>query len=85
MSWFWEYIRMASYALVLSISIFSLKCPKQNRLLILANIIFSLGGFLSLFHPMIFGSDPVVTRNWTVTPTVVLWAVLNFISFFKKK
>lgn len=79
-----EYIRMVAYALVITVSIFSLPYRSSHRFLVVANIIMGVGSFLSLFNVAVLGTDPVVSRNYILTPTAICWATLVFINFIKR-
>lgn len=79
-----EYIRMISYAMVIIVSVFSLPYTPTHRFLVVANIIMGTGSLLSLFHVVFFMTDPVMARNYILTPISLIWAALVFINFIKK-
>jgi hypothetical protein len=81
-----EYIRLASYSVVVLVSLFQFKRSKDpiNKYILLGNIFMALALAAALFIYNIFGSGVnMPTVGAFITPATIIWAVLNFLSLIK--
>ena len=80
-----EYLRMASYAVIIISCVFSLiRKIKNIKGVLIGNIIFASLLLLSVMSKSFAGEDSKLVSNWLVTPGVIIWAILNWANFIKK-
>lgn len=78
-----DYLRLASYSMVILTTIFSLRCVNHTKLLAIGNIIFAFVLFTGRIFINFYQVYNVDYNTFVMTPAAIVWAVLHFERFLK--
>jgi hypothetical protein len=79
-----DYIRMVGYTIVILTSLKGIYIRKFNNILFTGDIIMAFSLLVSTFLVSLAGLGSTATRDLIMTPAVVLWAMVHFISLLKE-